>query len=366
MEINYNAQKTTSAGVQPLFAPVLNRYLIDVAKPHLVFSQFGQKAEVPKGKGKQVSWDKYSPLPLAKTPLTEGVAPDGSAITITRINGTPDQYGNYVATTDEFDFYKYDPSPEVLKLGELLAENSAETFDSLTCDVVAAGTNVQFAGGKTSRAALTSSDVITLAEIKKAVRTLKNNKARKFRGNTFICILDPSTAHDLTNDDLWKNVKTHDPKDLYAGEIGELFGVRFIETTETESEILNMYNGSGYLKSTSSGSGVLTVVADSTSSPTSSQIKLSEVVNSMCDGSTVAVGDYVVKKEATNVHFAYVMGADSYGVTDPKNNVETITHDKHSIGGPLDQWSTMGWKGHHLAKILVDEWLVRIECRVSE
>lgn len=314
MDINYNAHKTDGSGTQPLFAPVLNRYLIQVAKPHLVFSQFGQKVKVPKGKGKQVSWDKYSPLPLAKTPLTEGVAPDGSSMTITRVTGTPDQYGNYVATTDEFDFYKYDPSPEVLKIGELLAENSAETFDSLTCDVVAAGTNVQFAGGKAARTNLTSADVLTIAEIKKAVRTLKNNKARKFKDNTFICILDPSTAHDLMNDELWENVKKHDPKDLYAGEIGELFGVRFIETTETESELLKTYNTTN----------------------------------------------------SKNIHFAYVMGADSYGVTDAKDNVETITHDKHSIGGPLDQYSTMGWKGHHLAKILVDEWLVRIECGVTE
>lgn len=361
---DFNTQTTTSKGTQPLFAPVLNRYLIQVAKPYLVFSQFGQKTKVPKGKGKTVHWDKYIPLPLAKTPLTEGVAPVGAALEVTRISAQPYQYGNYVATTDEFDFYKYDPSPEVLKIGEILAENSAETFDSLTCDVVAAGTNVQYAGGKTSRGALTSSDVLTFADIKKAVRTLKNNRARKFDGKNFICIVDPSTSHDLTNDTLWKEAKLRDPKDLYEGEIGEMFGVRFIETTETESELLGNYNKAGYLKCESGTSGALTVVADG-ATPTSSQIKVSTANAAMCDGKTVTAGDYVVKKDATNIHFAYVIGADSYGVTDSKENVETITHDKHSIGGPLDQYSTMGWKGHHLAKILVDEWLVRIECRTT-
>ena len=312
----YNLQKTTSSGVKPLFEPVLNRYLIERAKPKLVFSQFGQKVKVPKGKGKVISWDKYEPLPKAKTPLTEGVVPTGAEIGVTRVTGEPKQYGNYVATTDEFDFFKYDPSPEVLKLGEILADNSAETFDSLTCDIVASGTNVQYAGGRGSRSALVEGDKITLEDIRKAVRTLKKNKARMFN-NRFICILDPETSFDIQHDELWENVKIHDPKDMYAGEIGEIFGVRFIETTETESELLAEVN------QTREASG------------------------------------------SPRVHFAYVMGQDSYGVTDEKDNVETITHDKHSIGGPLDQYSTMGWKGHHLAKILVDEWLVRIECVVS-
>lgn len=318
MSENYNIQKTGSAGTRPLFEPVLNRYIIKEAKPNLVFAQFGQAVKVPKGKGKTIYWDKWIPLPLAKTPLTEGVTPKGSDLDIKRISGEPKQYGNYVATSDEFDFFAHDPSPEVLKIGEILAQNSAETFNSLTCDEIASGTNVQFAGGRTSRSALVAGDVITLADIKKAVRTLKTNKARKFKGNHFICVLDPETAHDLTEDPLWKDVKKHDPKDLYAGEIGELFGVRFIETTETESELLAEAN------ETREGQG------------------------------------------SPRVHFAYVMGADAYGVTKVEDNVESITHDKHSIGGPLDQYSTMGWKGHHLAKILVDEWLVRIECVVSE
>lgn len=366
MPDNYNLQKTSSTNLQPLFTPVLNRYVMQVAKPNLVFAQFGQKVKVPKGKGKQVHWDKYVPLPLAKTPLVEGVVPSGADMEMKRISGTANQFGNYVATTDEFDFFKIDPPPEALKIGEMLAENAAETFDSLTCDTVAAGTNVQYAGGKASRAALTSSDKITLNEIKKAVRTLKNNKARKF-DKRFICILDPYTSHDLQADELWKNVKYRDPKDLYEGEIGEMFGVRFVETTETESELLKEYNKAGYVKCTSSDSGALAVVSDS-ASPSSSQIKQSVALAAMRDGTTVLTPgtDYVKPKSETNIHFAYLIGQDAYGVTDTNENVETIIHDKHTIGGPLDQWSTMGWKGHHLAKILVDEWLVRIECCVSE
>ena len=310
---DYNANNTSGNGVQPLFTPVLNRYVLSVAKPNLVFSQFAQKAKIQKGKGKIVAWDRYVPLDPATTPLEEGVVPTGSEITLKRITEEPLQYGNYVATTDEFDFYKYDPSPEVLKIGELLGDNAAETFDSLTCDAVAQGTNVIYSSGKSSRSALTSDDKITLEDIRKAVRTLKNNKARKYNGKHFVCILDPDTSHDLQHDELWENVKIHDPKDLYEGELGELFGVRFVEASETEFAALKQYNATA----------------------------------------------------ENPVHAVFVFGQDAYGAVDEKENVETITHSKNEIGGPLNQFGTMGWKGHHVAKVLTDEWLVRIECGVS-
>lgn len=309
MPENYNTNLTTHSGVSPLFAPHLNRYLIAKALPRLVFAQFGQKVKVPKGKGKTIVWDKAEPLPLATTPLTEGVAPDGASLTVTRVSGEPLQYGNYVATSDEFDFYKYDPPKAALDITELLGENAAETQDMLTRCVLAGGTNVQYAGGKTARSDLAEGDVLKVADIMKAVAYLKTNRARPFE-KSYVCIIDPFTAHDLMNDEQWQNVKMHDPKNLYEGEIGELYGVRFVVTTETAPQDLIDAN----------------------------------------------------ETNGTKIHFAYIMGQDAYGVTDPKGNLETITHDKHSIGGPLDQYSTIGWKGHHLAKILVQNWLIRIEC----
>ena len=109
-----NLNKTTGSLVQPLFQPVLNRHILVAAKKNLVHQQFGQIAQIPKGKGKVVSWDKLSPLPKAKTPLVEGVTPDGRAIHISRITAVPTQHGDYIATTDEFDFFAHDPDPRVL------------------------------------------------------------------------------------------------------------------------------------------------------------------------------------------------------------------------------------------------------------
>lgn len=66
-----------------------------------------------------------------------------------------------------------------------------------------AGNNVQRAGGKTTRAALTADDKLTVDEIRKAVRTLKRAKARPFcedeRKPHFICICSPDATYDLQN-----------------------------------------------------------------------------------------------------------------------------------------------------------------------
>lgn len=315
-----NMQTTSTAGTKPLFEPVVNRYVIENAKEKLVFNQFGQRVKIPRGKTKTISWDKCEPLPVSTQTLTEGVTPEGTALEVTRISAEPGQYGRYVTTTDEFDFYKHDPSPEVLRLAEKLSNNAAETFDRLTMLTLAAATNIQYAGGKTSYTALTASDVFSVAEIRKAVRTLQTNKGEHI-DDSFVCIVDPALAYDLQGDSAWTDVKNYDPKDLYAGEIGKLYGVRFVMTTQDLSLVVS-----------SAGS----------------------------DGETVAT----VKPD---IHCAYFIAKNAYGSTSEKGNVETIWKNKGSGGtaDPLEQRSTAGWKGHHLAKILTEAWIVKAVCKVS-
>lgn len=305
-----NMQTTSTAGVAPLFQPVLNRYVIENAKNHLVFNQFGQKIKVPRGKTKTIAFDKSEPLPVSTTALTEGVTPEGTALTVTRVSVTPSQYGRYIATTDEFDFYKHDPSPEVLKIAKKLSDNAAETFDLLTMKVLAAGTNVQFAGGRASVSAITAADKLSVAEVRKAVRNLQNNKGERI-DDSYVCVIDPDLAYDLQGDSAWTDVKNYDPHDLYAGEIGKLYGVRFVMTTQD-----------------------LTV-----------------------SGSAAGV----------EVHCAYFFAKNAYGSVSEKGNIETMWKNKGSGGtsDPLEQRSTAGWKGHHVAKILTEGWMVRCLCAVS-
>lgn len=386
-EENLNMNLTTSAGVQPLYQPVLNRHVRETAKADLVHSQFGQKVSIPKGKGKVVAWDKMSPLPKAMTPLTEGITPEGQAINMSRIEGVPKQYGTYVAMSDEFDYFTPDPAPEVLRINERLGDNAGETLDALTAAVLSAGTNVQYPNGKETRDSLDDSDVLTVEEVRKAVRTLKGNRAKKIKGY-YVAIVHTDIAHDLMNDNNWKYPHEYvDTKNIYAGELGALYGVRFVETADAirftgdplagyiELSVVKVDENKIYVAETidAGGASVLTsrkiLVNDFVYTVSSATKGKNGEAYLTCDSAvdeSVVVDMKIYPGEGgakgQPVYSTLVIGADAYGVTDIKD-VESITQQLGSGGtaDPLKQRSTMGWKAHHLAKILSNEYMVRIE-----
>lgn len=305
---------TGTSTLSPEMKTFYDKDLLRNAKPVLVHNQFGQKRNIPKNGGKTIEFRRFSPLPKAMTPLTEGVTPDGKQLTVTNLTATVGQYGDYVALTDLVQMTTIDPI--LVETNKLLGVQAGETLDRLTANILNAGTNVQYAGGKLSRAALTDGDVLTVDDVKKAVRTLKRNKAKPINGS-YVAIVDPEVAYDLMKDKEWLDVKTYsDPKGIYTGEIGKLYGVRFVETTEAVT---------------------FTVVNEST-------------------------------KAETTVHSTLILGADAYGITSIEwGGLTNIVKQLGSAGSadPLNQRSTSGWKAIHVAKILVEEYMVRVESLVS-
>ena len=62
---------------------------------------------------------------------------------------------------------------------------------------------------------------------------------------------------------------------------------------------------------------------------------------------------------------AYVLADGAYGVTEiTGGGLQTIVKQKGSAGtaDPLDQRSSVGWKAIKTAKILIPNYLVRVEC----
>jgi len=303
---NYNVQTTGSAGMSPELRTFYDKQLIENAKPILVHNQFGQKRPIPKGEGQTINFRKFSPLPKATTPLTEGVTPDGRSVTITQKTARVAQYGDYITVSDVLELTA--PDRVIVENNKLLGVQAGETLDAVTAAVLNAGTNVQLVGGAESRGDISKASVLTVDEIKKAVTTLKKMKARPIDGS-FVAIIHPTVAYDLMSDPEWVNVKNYDSKDLYNGEIGKLYGVRFVETTEAK-----VFAGAG------------------------------------ADGA--------------NVYSTLVLGADAYGVTEVTGGgLRMIAKSKGSAGtaDPLDQRSTQGWKATHVAEILTEEFMVRIE-----
>ena len=393
-ETIFNVNKTSSQGLAPLYQPVLNRQLINVSKTELIHHQFGQKAKLEKGKGKIVAWDKMSPLPLAKTPLTEGITPEGTSMNISRVTGIPKQYGAYIATTDQFDFFTPDPSPEMLRINETLANNAGETLDSLTADVLSTGLNVYYAGGKNARSELAEGDVATIDTIREIVRTLKVNKAKRIDGK-YVAIVHPDIAHDLMSDEKWIHAQQYQARTpLFEGEVGELYGVRFVESplaTVFRGDALADYNELTIVKADADTStiyvyetiteeqaaelvgrslnigGRIYTVVSAEAGKFGEDFGASIVVEEDFSKSLVKVDMKIYPGEGAAsskpVYSTLVLGADAYGVTDIKSTLENITKSLGSAGSgdPLNQRATMGWKAYHLCRILTDMYMVRLE-----
>jgi len=73
------------------------------------------------------------------------------------------------------------------------------------------------------------------------------------------------------------------------------------------------------------------------------------------------MGEYV-NKAGTATYASYLFGKDAFGIIDPEGGaLEMIVKDKSQIGGPLNQFSTIGYKFEtNGATVLYPERMLRI------
>ncbi len=380
-----------------------DRQLLESAKTRLVHQEFGQKRSIPKNSGKYVNfrrWNLFDPA-SAVHGLVEGVTPNGQTLSQTEVEAQVRQYGAYVEVSDLLDLTAYDQV--ISDAAELLGEQLGTVVEWVTRDVMNSGTNVQYAGGRATRSQLTASDKLTTDEIRKAVRTLKKNKARPFcddgRQPHFICICSPEATYDLQNDDMWKNVSTYQNSEaIYSGEIGRLYGVVFVESTEAKVFRQSVHNSVNASTSSSTtfvlknepteeekaylsvggnkiciGSTEYTLDADTPYDPATNTVKLTTAASFSANDSVWSndAGERDVNTDRErDVHSTLVFGRDAYGVVDVdgKGAVQLIVkpHGSSGTADPLDQRATVGAKvTAYTAAILNDLWLVRIEHTVS-
>ena len=287
--------------------------LIDEAQAQLVHDQFGQKKPIPANGGKTIEFRKFHSYEKALTPLQEGVTPAGKAIKVTAITSTVDQYGDYTMLSDVLDLTSIDNV--VLETTQNHGRQAGMTLDTITRNVLHSGTNVTYcpkADGTeiTSRAALTADSQLTVDVIMQVVAKLRAMNAPTINGK-YVAIIHPYVAYDLMTDPLWVDAhKYTNATNLYEGEIGEIAGVRFVQTSEAR-----IYSGEG------------------------------------CPNGLAVFGTLFLADGA-------------YGVTDiTGGGLQTIVKQKGSAGtaDPLDQRSTVGWKAIKTAEILIQDYIVRVE-----
>ena len=320
----YDGTSQAFDGVNTLSGELKTFYdteLLENARVEMFYAQFAKKQALPANHGTTVEWRKWNTFAKAGQ-LQEGVIPTGQKFGMSSKTGSINQYGTYATVSDKLEMRAYDDV--ILGATEEMGASAAETQETLIRDALLVNTNVLYcdnitlatgakAGTPTACNGMEASDTVmcllTPDAVAKAVTIMKKNRVPSINGK-YYAVINPSVAYDLRKSDAW--IEAHKyaaPEEIFNGEIGELHGVRFIEN-------------------------VFAPILD---------------------------GDYANK--AGGVTYAtYFFGKDAFGIIDPEGGaLEMIVKDKSQVGGPLNQFSTIGYKFEtNGATILYPERLLRV------
>lgn len=305
---------TLSSTVKPLYE---KRFLLR-SEENFVYEQLGTPGRIPKGEGKTVVWNRYTNPTSKDTALTEGTDPTPSGLSATLISATMEQIGNYEQVTDVLELTSVD---NVIKSAmDLLAYEAALSMDTkIKDDIKASGLSIiataaysNSAGFTPTRNSIDSNDVMSVNEVRRAKRLHGRMNSKPHTKDRYIGIAHPDVTFDLEGDSNWVNAHIYTEKgvnSVYNGEAGELYGVRFVETTL--APVL-----------TNSGSA------------------------------------------GTEVYLTQIIGRDFFGVS-KLQNLETYV-DSPSPRSALRLYSDIGWKAAAASKALNDSFCATVETAATQ
>lgn len=308
------------------------KVLLEHAEPVLVLNKLGDTKPMPRNKGENIKWRRPVPLPLATTPLVEGVTPAGTQFRYEDVEATLQEYGDWFPLTNKVvDLHEDSVGRDITMMA---GEQAGLTIEALTWGVVRAGTSVSYANGN-ARADVNTT--ITLGMVRRAVRTLQANKARRIT-----TILDSSPRYNTVNVE-----------------------ASFVAVAHTDMEA-NIRKLPGF-KSVADYGSRKPIVPEELGSVENVRFICSPEFHPFAGaGSTTLNG--MVSEGGTNVDVypVLIMGAHAYGVVALKGfgaiKPKVRQPGKPDSNDPMGRNGSIAWNTWFAAKILNDSWMVRLEC----
>ncbi len=337
------AQTVVYGDISPRTAAYVIKNLLTRAMPYMVIEKFGQNYPIPTNNTKTAKWRRYFLqgatgsagsgsgnyfVPLALTPLVEGVTPAGNRLATQDYTVTLNQYGDYVTITDVvMDTHE---DPVLQEATTIMSEQAAMTIETIRFNILKAGTNVFWANGGVRTAvntpiSLTLQRQITTSMLRQnakmltqVVKSTPDYRTEPVEG-AFIALAHPDCETDIRNMTGYINPKQYGTTTPYENEIGAVERVRYLSST-----IFAPFPDAGGLK------GAMR--------------------------STTGTN--------ADVYPILYLARDAYGIV-PLKGKDSITpmvvNPKPAPGDPLAQRGTVGWKAWQAAVILQDAFLVRAE-----
>ena len=419
--VNANTGASTASGaMSSAMKTYYDTELLENARDEAVYGQLGKQQALPRNHGKSVEWRKWNTLPEPDK-LVEGVIPEGKKFGQTSLNVGIAQYGEYVSISDQLELHAIDDT--ILGATEEIGAAMGSKADLLTRDAILAGCSCVLIApsGQTANTVVWKMDktaLFTADLVARAATELKKKRVPTIDGK-YVAVIHPSVAYNLRKDSDWVNAHQYAAvTEIFNGEIGELHGVRFIETPQAPvlagaslysdtQRYLTLtagaadtagtavtYGQTGAYKFTVSEAltgatadyskliGQYVLLQDDT--VVTHRLKVTGVDTGnkrICVATapadyTFANGDYLVpgnggrelkSENVQNAAYAtLVFGKDAFGVVDPEGaGMEMIIKSKDQAGGPLNQFSTVGGKMSHAARVLYPERVLCIYATAS-
>jgi N4-gp56 family major capsid protein len=264
----------------------------------------GDKKPLPTKSGTMIKWHRLQKMNVALTPLTENTNPAEQNAATDVVSVEPLTYGAWCKVSAELNLKSINPIVE--EILDELADQAAITYDRLVFNAIHTNLQNQYAGGAASEVLVADTAVMSAAELRKAVYSLRsvtvnsvNASVPGFEGNLYKAVIHPAQEYDLLSDTAVGSFvdisKYKRPEEILKGEIGQLYGTRIVTST-------NLPTGTG----------------------------------------------------ATDETFrAFVFGRQAYGVTELSGQgIRTIRQPAGSNNDPLEMFTTLGWKFMMAAKVL--------------
>lgn len=350
------ANAVSYGDISPRTAAYVVKQLLERAAPVLLIEKFGQAYPIPQNSTKSAKWRRYFLsgstgaagsgsgafyVPLALTPLVEGVTPSGNRLANVDYSVTLSQYGDYVTITDVvMDTHEDQVLQEAI---DILGEQAAYTLETIRYNVLKAGTNVFRLGaaGALVGARNLVNGPITLAVQRSITTALNRQNARRFTKvissspnfrtepveAAYVGLCHPDLETDIRSLPGFIHTKQYGTVTPWESEIGSVEGVRYLSST------------------------IFAPWAD---------------VGAATSGATTyrsTGGTY------WDVYPIIYLARDAFGIVPLKGKdsiTPTVVNPKPAPGDPLGQRGTVGWKAWQAAVILQDAFMLRAEvCATS-
>jgi len=258
---------TTTTTLSNQYQNYFSKKLLSYAVQALVLDQFAQKAPLPARAGhKAITMFRYgAPSTSDIEALTEGTAPSGTRnLSLAKIEKSLSQRGQVIKLTDILTATDlFNSLQQSIKTN---GQDAALDMDTITRNTVV-GSNVGgtameggyaadmstvldngdtlveiYADGTKETTAATqytafeastgADTLLDAAAVLNAVTQLKVNRAQPAKGGMFVAAASPQVISDVMTDSTWINAAQYsNVQDLYKGEVGSLYGAKFIMTT---------------------------------------------------------------------------------------------------------------------------------------